>query len=175
MHIAGENFMTMIYTDNCCFCIDLKCGCILIAIIDVILRGVDHFIVDRKYRWRILSFRKLNIFLIGTSALGYISVSITGLYLICCIVLLIATLLVKLFIRCYFRVQFSKVFCRFFLQSIRIMLLPYIYVALVHVVVLIWEGVYVLSSETFYDYFTFDIFQAGEQIFSSSHRLFLLI
>lgn len=50
-------------------------------------------------------------------------------------------------------------------QSIRIMLLPYIYVAIVHVIVLIWEGVYVLSSETFYDYFAFDMLQGGKQQF----------
>lgn len=43
------------------------------------------------------------------------------------------------------------------------MLLPYIYVAIVHVIVLIWEGVYVLSSETFYDYFAFDMLQGGKQ------------
>lgn len=40
----------MIYTDYCCYCIELRCGCILIAIIDVILRGLDRFVVDRKYR-----------------------------------------------------------------------------------------------------------------------------
>lgn len=51
-------------------------------------------------------------------------------------------------------------------QSIRIMLLPYIYVAIVHVIVLIWEGVYVLSSETFYDYFAFDMLQGGKQQFA---------
>lgn len=45
------------------------------------------------------------------------------------------------------------------------MLLPYIYVAIVHVIVLIWEGVYVLSSETFYDYFAFDMLQGGKQQF----------
>lgn len=39
----------MIYTDYCCYCIELRCGCILIAIIDVILRGLDRFVVDRKY------------------------------------------------------------------------------------------------------------------------------
>lgn len=97
----------MIYTDNCCFCIDLRCGCILIAIVDVLLRGFDHFIVDRKYRMRILCYPKVkHIFFIGTSALGYISVSITGLYVICCIVLLIAVILVILSIRYINRVQF---------------------------------------------------------------------
>lgn len=48
------------------------------------------------------------------------------------------------------------------------MLLPYIYVAIVHVIVLIWEGVYVLSSETFYDYFAFDMLQGGKQQFDLS-------
>lgn len=48
----------MIYTDNCCYCIDLRCGCILIAIVGVILRGIDHFIVDRKYRMRFLCYPK---------------------------------------------------------------------------------------------------------------------
>lgn len=154
----------MIYTDNCCFCIDLRCGCILIAIVDVLLRGFDHFIVDRKYRMSFLWYSKVkHIFFIGTSALGYISVSITGLYVICCIVLLIAVILVILPIRYIYRVQFLIVH---FLQSIRIMLLPYIYVAIVHVIVLIWEGVYVLSSETFYDYFAFDICQASERVFT---------
>nr|DAA02436.1 TPA_inf: HDC05864 [Drosophila melanogaster] len=36
----------MIYSDNCCCCVDLKCGSILIAIVEVLIRGLDRFFVD---------------------------------------------------------------------------------------------------------------------------------
>jgi len=39
----------MIYSENCCCCIELKCGCILIAIVEVLIRGLDRFFVDRKW------------------------------------------------------------------------------------------------------------------------------
>ncbi|XP_064536601.1 uncharacterized protein LOC135427106 [Drosophila montana] len=109
----------MIYTDNCCCCIELKCGCIIISIVEVIIRGVDRFLLDHD------------------SMLGYTALIISGLYLICCIVLLIGSLL-----------------------SLRFLLLPYIFVALSHVIVLVWECVYVIMVEAFYDYVLFDIFQA---------------
>ncbi|XP_001994991.2 uncharacterized protein LOC6568899 [Drosophila grimshawi] len=109
----------MIYTDNCCCCIELKCGCIIIAIVDVIIRGADHFIVDRD------------------SLLGYATILTSGLYLISCIVLLIGALL-----------------------SIRFLLIPYMVVALIHIIILTWECAYVILVDSFYDFVLFDVLQA---------------
>lgn len=43
-----SNEPKMIYTDDFCCCIELRCGCILIAILEVLFRGLDRFFVDRK-------------------------------------------------------------------------------------------------------------------------------
>ncbi|XP_017836738.1 uncharacterized protein LOC108595962 isoform X2 [Drosophila busckii] len=60
----------MLYTDNFCCCIDLKCGCIIIAILEVIIRGVDRFLVD-----------------------SYITLIIIGVYIVSCIILLVGAIL----------------------------------------------------------------------------------
>ncbi|XP_023160063.1 uncharacterized protein LOC111592219 [Drosophila hydei] len=109
----------MLYTDNCCCCVQLRCGCILIAIFEVILRGIDQFLLGPN------------------SILGYTELVVSGLYLISCVVLLIGALL-----------------------GTRYLLLPYIFVAVVHVIVLIWECAYVMLVDDFYDFIVFDIFQA---------------
>ncbi|XP_017960005.1 uncharacterized protein LOC108653766 [Drosophila navojoa] len=109
----------MFYTDNCCCCVELKCGCILIAIFDVILRGIDRFLLD------------------GNSLMGNIALVVSGIYLISCIILLIGALL-----------------------GIRYLLLPYIFVVMVHVIILIWECGYVIMMDDFYDFIIFDIIQA---------------
>ncbi|KAH8297042.1 hypothetical protein KR044_003995 [Drosophila immigrans] len=112
----------MIYTDSCCCCIDLKTGCILIAIIDVIVHGLDRFFVDRD------------------SLLGFASLIISGIYVGCCVTLLIGCLL-----------------------SFRWLLVPYIFVALLHVLILLGECIYVVATEEFYDFVVFDLIQSGEQ------------
>ncbi|XP_070070072.1 uncharacterized protein [Drosophila takahashii] len=66
----------MIYSDNCCCCIELKCGCILIAIVEVLIRGLDRFFVDRD------------------SVLGFVSLVVSGIYVICCVFLLLGAVLV---------------------------------------------------------------------------------
>ncbi|XP_034477858.1 uncharacterized protein LOC117784270 isoform X2 [Drosophila innubila] len=109
----------MIYTDNCCCCIDLRQGCIIISIVDVLIRGIDRFFVDRD------------------SLLGFASVLISGTYLISCTILLVGCIL-----------------------TIRRLLLPYLFVALLHVLILIVECIYVVIVDDFYDYVVFDIFQA---------------
>ncbi|XP_017124821.1 uncharacterized protein LOC108144446 [Drosophila elegans] len=65
----------MIYSDNCCCCVQLKCGCILIAIVEVLIRGLDRFFVDRD------------------SLLGLLSLIVSGTYVICCIFLLLGAVL----------------------------------------------------------------------------------
>ncbi|XP_017836737.1 uncharacterized protein LOC108595962 isoform X1 [Drosophila busckii] len=65
----------MLYTDNFCCCIDLKCGCIIIAILEVIIRGVDRFLVDTE------------------TFVGYITLIIIGVYIVSCIILLVGAIL----------------------------------------------------------------------------------
>ncbi|KAL7735855.1 hypothetical protein ACLKA6_017853 [Drosophila palustris] len=108
----------MIYTDSCCCCIELRYGCILISIIEVLIRGIDRFFVDRD------------------SLLGFASLLISGTYLICCTILLIGCIL-----------------------TLRKLLLPYIFVALLHVLILFCECIYVVIVDEFYDFVVFDIIQ----------------
>lgn len=53
------------------------------------------------------------------------------------------------------------------LQGIRYLLLPYIFVVMVHVIILIWECGYVIMMEDFYDFIVLDIIQAGKQMIHS--------
>ncbi|XP_022222709.1 uncharacterized protein LOC111074288 [Drosophila obscura] len=65
----------MIYVDECCCCLDLKCGCILIALIEVLIRGIDRFFVDYD------------------TLQGYASLILSGVYVLSCIVLLLGAVM----------------------------------------------------------------------------------
>ncbi|XP_017146204.1 uncharacterized protein LOC108158433 isoform X1 [Drosophila miranda] len=65
----------MIYVDNCCCCMDLKCGCILIAIIEVLIRGIDRFFVEYD------------------TLLGYATLILSGVYVISCVFLLLGAMM----------------------------------------------------------------------------------
>ncbi|XP_017068824.1 uncharacterized protein LOC108106355 [Drosophila eugracilis] len=84
----------MIYTDNCCCCVELKCGCILIAIVEVLIRGLDRFFVDRD------------------SLLGLFSLIVSGTYVICCLFLLLGAVLG---LRCFLLPYLSVSCLRFIL------------------------------------------------------------
>ncbi|KAH8363724.1 uncharacterized protein LOC110178333 [Drosophila serrata] len=84
----------MIYSDNCCCCIGLKCGCILIAIIEVLIRGLDRFFVDRD------------------SVMGFFSLIVSGIYVISCICLFFGALLG---LRCFLMPYLSVSCLRFFI------------------------------------------------------------
>ncbi|KAH8316279.1 hypothetical protein KR067_007048 [Drosophila pandora] len=109
----------MIYTDNCCFCIGLKCGCILISLIEVLIRGLDRFFVDRD------------------SLLGFLSLVVSGAYVICCIFLLLGAVLDA---RCF--------------------LLPYLMVSCLRFVILVAEGIFVATEGIVNDYLIFDVLQS---------------
>ncbi|XP_068146718.1 uncharacterized protein [Drosophila tropicalis] len=83
----------MIYADNCCCCIELRCGCILIAIIDVLIRGVDRFFVDPD-TW-----------------MGFVSLVVSGSYAICCLLLLLgAVLYIRFLVVPYLLVALIRLF-----------------------------------------------------------------
>ncbi|XP_026841447.1 uncharacterized protein LOC6600927 [Drosophila persimilis] len=65
----------MIYADNCCCCMDLKCGCILIAIVEVLIRGIDRFFVEYD------------------TLLGYATLILSGVYVISCVFLLLGAVM----------------------------------------------------------------------------------
>ncbi|SPP74974.1 uncharacterized protein LOC117592112 [Drosophila guanche] len=65
----------MIYVDECCCCLDLKCGCILIALIEVLIRGVDRFFVEYD------------------SLLGHAALILSGVYVLSCIFLLLGAVM----------------------------------------------------------------------------------
>ncbi|KAH8401436.1 hypothetical protein KR009_005454 [Drosophila setifemur] len=109
----------MIYSDNCCCCIGLKCGCILIAIVEVLIRGLDRFFVDRD------------------SMLGFLCLIVSGAYVISCIFLLLGAVM---YTRC--------------------LLLPYLLVSCLRFVVLVAEGIFVITEGVVNDYLVFDILQS---------------
>ncbi|XP_033154477.1 uncharacterized protein LOC117137228 [Drosophila mauritiana] len=109
----------MIYSDNCCCCVDLKCGCILIAIVEVLIRGLDRFFVDRD------------------SLLGLFSLVVSGIYVICCIFLLLGAVL-----------------------GLRYFLLPYLSVSCFRFFILVAEGVFVATEGIMNEYLVFDILQS---------------
>ncbi|XP_033248289.1 uncharacterized protein LOC108158433 isoform X2 [Drosophila miranda] len=73
----------MIYVDNCCCCMDLKCGCILIAIIEVLIRGIDRFFVEYD------------------TLLGYATLILSGVYVISCVFLLLGAMMVGNYVYFY--------------------------------------------------------------------------
>nr|XP_016928266.1 uncharacterized protein LOC108008872 [Drosophila suzukii] len=109
----------MIYSENCCCCIELKCGCILIAIVEVLIRGLDRFFVDRD------------------SILGFLSLVVSGIYVICCIFLLLGAVL-----------------------SVRYFLLPYLSVSCLRFFILVAEGVFVATEGFVNEYLVFDVLQS---------------
>ncbi|XP_030375368.1 uncharacterized protein LOC115624695 [Scaptodrosophila lebanonensis] len=108
----------MIYTDDCCCCIELRCGCIIIAIIEVLLRGADRYFVDRD-TW-----------------LGFASLIISGIYVICCVLMLLGVLL-----------------------TVSLLLLPYLLVALLRTIIIIWECSNMAMDGIIYNYIIFDLIQ----------------
>ncbi|XP_070070071.1 uncharacterized protein [Drosophila takahashii] len=109
----------MIYSDNCCCCIELKCGCILIAIVEVLIRGLDRFFVDRD------------------SVLGFVSLVVSGIYVICCVFLLLGAVL-----------------------GLRSFLLPYLSVSCLRFFILVAEAVFVATEGIANEYLIFDILQS---------------
>ncbi|KAH8321471.1 hypothetical protein KR074_005914 [Drosophila pseudoananassae] len=127
----------MIYTDNCCFCIGLKCGCILISLIEVLIRGMDRFFVDRE------------------SILGFLSLVVSGAYVICCIFLLLGAVLVSCFEVLYFPLEYNLLY-----KEARCFLLPYLMVSCLRFVVLVAEGIFVATEGIVNDYLIFDVLQS---------------
>ncbi|XP_017033231.1 uncharacterized protein [Drosophila kikkawai] len=109
----------MIYSDNFCCCIELKCGCILIAIIEVLIRGLDQFFVDRE------------------TVLGFISLIVSGAYVISCIFLFLGALL-----------------------GLRCFLFPYLSVSCLRFFILVAEGVFVATDGVVNNYLIFDLIQS---------------
>ncbi|KAH8253930.1 hypothetical protein KR032_007673 [Drosophila birchii] len=127
----------MIYSDNCCCCIGLKCGCILIAIIEVLIRGLDRFFVDRKLIFGFNGLNKLYSFAKGDSVMGLFSLIVSGIYVICCICLFFGALL-----------------------RIRYFLMPYLSVSCLRFLILVVEGISVATEGTVNNYLIFDLVQS---------------
>ncbi|KAH8262281.1 hypothetical protein KR038_010209 [Drosophila bunnanda] len=127
----------MIYSDNCCCCIGLKCGSVLIAIIEVLIRGLDRFFVDRKL---VVDFNEWNNYIpfsLGDSVMGFFSLIVSGIYVISCIFLFFGALL-----------------------GLRCCLLPYLSISCLRFLILVVEGVFVATEGIVNNYLVFDLIQS---------------